>query len=244
MKIGLISDAHLEFHADLGVSFVESLDFSKLDVLVLAGDIGSFKHLHLRTMLDLFTRRCKKVIFVPGNHEFYGSSVESGLAELAAIEKLLPAVTVLKTGHVYEQDGVRFLGDTMWFPSTEDEEAYRGDINDFNKIKNIVPWVHNHNTEFRVWLKKALRPGDVVVTHHLPSYKCVAKQYAGSGLNRFFVSEMQDIITEWSPALWLYGHTHSPDDRKIGDTRAVCNPFGYPSESMRQAYYEPLVLDV
>jgi Icc-related predicted phosphoesterase len=39
---------------------------------------------------------------------------------------------------------------------------------------------------------------------------------------------MEKVINDYQPKLWIYGHTHEPDDRMFGDTRVVSNPRGYP----------------
>jgi Icc-related predicted phosphoesterase len=43
------------------------------------------------------------------------------------------------------------------------------------------------------------------------------------------------------PALWLHGHTHGSCDYKLGDTRVVCNPMGYPGEVSE---YTKLTIDL
>jgi hypothetical protein len=68
----------------------------------------------------------------------------------------------------------------------------------------------------------------VVVTHHLPSQRCVAPQWAGHPLNPFFVCELDALIQERRPAIWIHGHTHDSVDVRVGETRILCNPFGYP----------------
>ena len=71
---------------------------------------------------------------------------------------------------------------------------------------------------------------DVVVTHHLPSNRSVAPMFQGSPLNCFFVCEVESAIGETAPQFWIHGHSHVPCDYRIGPTRIVCNPLGYPDE--------------
>src|SRR5450631_3269273 len=44
MKLQIMSDLHLEMHADRGAEFIRSLDPTGVDVLVLAGDITMARH--------------------------------------------------------------------------------------------------------------------------------------------------------------------------------------------------------
>ena len=72
-----------------------------------------------------------------------------------------------------------------------------------------------------------IQENDVVVTHHLPSTLSIGDQFKTSELNRFFVCDMSNIILDKKPVLWLHGHTHESCDYVVGDTRVICNPYGY-----------------
>jgi len=50
----------------------------------------------------------------------------------------------------------------------------------------------------------------------------------GSPYNIFYANELDLLIEDKKPALWLHGHTHESRDYKIGKTRIICNPRGYP----------------
>jgi len=71
MRIQPVSDLHLEFDPDHGKRFASSLPVLG-DVLVLAGDVLPIRRPpHVREMLDWFCARFPRVIYVPGNHEYY-----------------------------------------------------------------------------------------------------------------------------------------------------------------------------
>ena len=82
------------------------------------------------------------------------------------------------------------------------------------------------------WLKRELAkpfPGPtVIVTHHGPSPKSVHPKYAGSPANPAFNSDLEHVMHELGPALWLHGHVHDSFDYRVGATRVVANPRGYP----------------
>jgi hypothetical protein len=42
---------------------------------------------------------------------------------------------------------------------------------------------------------------------------------------------MKELIVAREPALWIHGHTHHAMDYRIGPTRILCNPLGYPHEA-------------
>jgi Icc-related predicted phosphoesterase len=71
----------------------------------------------------------------------------------------------------------------------------------------------------------------VVVTHHAPSPGSVAPAYAGHPLNPAFASDLDALVAAGRPDLWVHGHVHTSFDYRLGATRVVCNPLGYPREN-------------
>jgi len=230
MRIQPVSDLHLEFDEDHGERFALSLPVLG-DVLVLGGDIVPLRGRdQVRKVLGWFCSRFPEIVYVPGNHEYYRTSPAWGAATLAACARGLSNLHVLDPG-VAEIGGIRFVAATLWFPLTPDEETYRGVVADFALIRDFVPWVHQTHAAQLAFLEQTIRPGDVVITHHVPHPRSIAPQYAGDPLNRFFVAEDAAPLLERSGArLWIHGHTHVSFDYRVGDTRVICNARGYPGE--------------
>ena len=231
MRIQILSDLHFEFDRDDGEAFVRTVPVVG-DVLVIGGDLIPLRKADrvLRT-LGWFCDRFAHVIFVLGNHEYYGTQPARAETLLDACAQGIPNLHVLNPG-VVAIDGIRFVGATLWFPGTPDEVAYRGYLNDFRSIADFVPWVHDTHTKHLAFLGTNALPGDVVITHHLPHPRSIAPRHAGSPVNRFYLAEDTAGLVERSSArLWIHGHTHAPCDYAIGETRVVCNPRGYPGES-------------
>lgn len=231
MRIQIISDLHFEFHRDGGTQFIRDLPITG-DTIVIAGDLLPL--VDRRTVANTFERFCalyKHVVFVPGNHEYYGTSPANAEAILAACAWDLPSLHILNPG-VIEIDDVRFVGAPLWFPETPDEAKYRFLLNDFNQIINFVPWVHETHAAHLTFLKTNVKPGDVVVTHSMPHSGSVASEYVGSVLNRFFLAEDAEPIVEHAGAeVWIHGHTHIPCEYTVNGTYVICNPHGYPGET-------------
>lgn len=233
MKLQILSDIHiLQWPKSWWDAFPQETQ-TDADVLILAGDIVALDQRHFEwslARLREFGARYKHVLMVPGNHEFYGTSIEDGLGSLLAAEATLGNVQVLTTGEVVEIEGRRFLGDTGWFPDPGDDGAW--EINDHRCIRDFIPYVYEEHDRFRSFLDTDLRKGDVVVSHHLPSAKSIHPQWKGYPTNAFFVSPEieQDFIVPRQPSLWVHGHSHSAFDYRIGQTRVVAEPIGYPGE--------------
>lgn len=75
----------------------------------------------------------------------------------------------------------------------------------------------------------------IIVTHHAPTPYAISPQYAGSKLNPAFASNLnQFIIDNPNIRLWTFGHIHSSCDIILGETRLVCEPFGYGNENNQE----------
>lgn len=86
----------------------------------------------------------------------------------------------------------------------------------------------------RAWLEAALAEGDpaktVVVTHHLPHQRSVARRYKQHRTSGAYASRLPaDLIQRCG--LWVHGHSHDSVNHRFGnarhETRVVSNPRGY-----------------
>jgi len=243
MRVDIISDIHLEFLDDLGSDFVASW-VPGAPVLVLAGDVGNYhwwlENLqHARTLCEKYER----VLYVAGNHDYYGTTLENGDARFREVEAQIESFRFLEQ-EVEEIDGVKFAGTTLWFREDRKSRKYENWMNDFRLIINIRPWVYYRNQSAQDFLK-GLKDVDVVITHHMPTRFSVAKQFESDPLNRYFLCEMDDVIVDLQPKIWVHGHTHIPFDYQIGETRVICNPLGYPDEYFRpDPRYGPVTVEL
>lgn len=234
MKILTLSDLHFEFwEGRLKQALNDLFSANGFDVMVIAGDFLNFEMLGQHQRMNALLRildRGYPVVYVPGNHEYYGcsdpervhyllSKIENGFGNFHWLRAGEPPVFI---------KGRRFIGDTMWFRERDPYTTlYAGEMNDFHMIGNFIPWVYEQNRRAVGHLEMLTQEGDIVVTHHLPSNASTPEEYKTSNLNVFYICDMEDLIIDRRPALWVHGHTHSSSDYMIGQTRVVCNPFGY-----------------
>ncbi len=238
MRIRVLSDLHLEF-APLALSEVEA------DVLVLAGDIAPGT-----AGLNWARDNCFSlpVVYVAGNHEFYGGEYHETLSQLR---------TALPENNIYfleneavEIGGLHFLGCTLWTDFNLYHEAnfhakcaHRG-ISDFSSItlrqddseRSLRPKdVRNFFRHSKDWLRSRLADSDpantVVVTHSAPAWGSLANCFAGNSLTPNFVVDMEPLIKQFQPRLWVHGHTHFSFDYRIGRTQVISNPRGFAEEN-------------
>lgn len=222
--------------------FIKTLDPTEGDALCIAGDFATGTpqgnlYAALREVCARFAPQ--PVFYVHGNHEHYGmvstSSVKHLTRELA---KELSNLHFLDRD-IVELDGFpRILGATLWYTPIG-----RYNWSDFVHIRRLyfeLPQLARKDVEF---FTENLREGDVVLTHMLPSPRCIASRWQGSDTNTFFVQDLTALIEKKKPHLWMFGHTHDKMTLLIGDTMAVSHPCGYPHER-NGAGYAPMVLTV
>ena len=106
LRLHILSDVHLEFGKWPRQVNVQEIP---CDVHVLAGDIGVGLS-GLQWALEAFDR---PVIYVMGNHEFYGQRCMAELWEKAR-EKVAGTHVHLLENEAVVIEGVRFLGTTLW----------------------------------------------------------------------------------------------------------------------------------
>jgi predicted phosphodiesterase len=241
MKLNILSDLHLGFEP-----FERPVNDA--DVVVLAGDIARPREAAAWALgFD------KPVLYVAGNHEFYGSSIEGAAAEL---ERLCRGTHVhVLDGSEVVIDGVRFLGTTLWtdfelFGDAERKSAAMAEakrlLRDFSRItlsesSGAVFTPEDSALLFEKhagWLRERLAtPHDeptVVITHHAPSPGSIHPRFAGSLLNACFVSDLESLVGAQRAQLWIHGHTHDSFDYRLEGTRVVCNPRGYASSGVNE----------
>jgi hypothetical protein len=251
MKIQIMSDLHLEF-GDM------KIENHGADVLILSGDILVKKDFEHKPIFGNFLDRCSKtfpnVVYVAGNHEFYGSHLSETLCflrEICGEHSEYPNIHFLDNSTV-EINGVVFVGSTLWTDCNEENPITLNTIltrmNDFHIIRNDLreadlktgyyPKLHPLDTaEFHKktlsYFHEVLETNSgkkcVVVGHHAPSKVSTHPKYSRDiHINGAYSSDLSNFILDHPQIkLWTHGHTHDSFDYMIGPTRIVCNPRGY-----------------
>jgi predicted phosphodiesterase len=231
MKLHVLSDIHLETRRPSWKPFVGQIPRDLGEVLVLAGDILCIADADADEMLAKLREKAAEVLFVLGNHEHYHGAFEQTRARAAAL--CAAAGIKLLDGTAVVVGGRRFLGASLWFGRDPQIPAHKAMMTDFELIADLEDAVYRQNERDRAFFDEQLLAGDVAISHHLPVWSSVPPRFRegpGAALNCFFVSDCEATIHRRRPAVWIHGHTHSPTNHLVGETRIVCNPIGYPRE--------------
>lgn len=200
MKIQLLSDLHFEFFKRDMNNYAQPLIHPEVDVVLLLGDIdlGDFV---LQRVYNLCYNWGKEIIYIPGNHEFYGSEMFNILGKLNHNFPNIHIITGVDGFGVksVEFNDVRFLGGTLWtdfalyegskrLSTIEDAIAVgRNAINDFRRIsykgKLFTPEdsIELHKNNLKIIyeeLKKPFQGKNVLVTHHGVHKDSIHPQYS------------------------------------------------------------------
>ena len=239
-KLLIASDLHLGFHDTYKVI----CQFNKVDVdyMIFAGDVATSPEEVANFFNSLKTSA--KIIYVLGNHEFHGWRFPGSIEYY---RKALKNVILLEK-ETFVENGLTFIGTTLW----TDYDGGLGIGSSFGMIdfefirtdddESIYPHVFvEENRKSVRFLKNELEKDGkkIVITHHAPSWSSVDPKFLGDRLNSCFVNNLDSLISIYQPELWVHGHVHCGCDYRLGETRVVCNPYGYYGKD-----YQHLIVEV
>jgi len=240
MKIRLLSDLHLEFYDNPSIYQSQGED-----VLVLAGDVHAGIH-KTAGALAKFHAEQKNIVYLPGNHEYYGTSIAEFDRAIGTVARDL-GIHLLNPGMVQLQS-VTFIGATLWTNFANNPlaaHAAANGINDFRHIRGFdtaaCSRLYDTHADYIQQAYAATVGTRIIVTHFLPATECIAPEYAGDNLiNNYFANRLGGYISTLHNTTWLFGHTHTTTDITLGTTRCVANPYGY----NRNCNYRECVFEV
>lgn len=256
MKIQLLSDLHLE--ANPHAQFSPAPD---ADLLVLAGDIGSYQDrtqgpplaepdwgLQRFSPLPQYASWPVPVLFVPGNHEYDGRDWDETHRALRATCERLGLIWLER--EVWTHGRVRFVGTTLWsdydaLPQHPRDKLYRAANFHLQKMATQrhgalfdAAAMRELALECQAWLRDALsQPFDgttVAVTHFAPTLHSADPRYGLTPGTAAFCNALDGLLP--LADVWIHGHLHCPQDQRVGRCRIVANPLGYASKGEQAAF--------
>ncbi len=267
MRLQLLSDLHLEAHPHFRGAPVR-----QADLLVLAGDIGSYQAGSQLDDDDFGLGRFAPargwptpVLYVPGNHEYDGQDFDAAHLRLRETCERLGMIWLERAVHV--QQGVRFVGTTLWsdFDGLSDAAALPGEVlrrrekafraanfylTQAATTRNGRPWLAAEMRDQALtciaWLRQALaEPFDgptVAITHFAPSLASLDPRYGTAPGTAGFCNALDDLLP--AARLWLHGHLHCAHDYRRNGCRVVANPLGYLRKGEQELFRPNLAIEV
>lgn len=256
-KVYVCSDIHLEF-ADYDIA-----NNDDADILVLAGDIclaESFRKYDKRSLVfkerfinffDRCSKNFKHVIYVAGNHEFYGEVYSDTIPILHDVLSPYDNIHLLERNSI-TIDGIHFHGCTLWTDLNKNDPITLANIrfimNDYGCIydewsKLSPEKTYTINQISIEYLKRELNrcknDVNIVITHHAPHFNSINPKYTNRITNGAYASDLTDMFFDHNIHTWIHGHCHTKFDYMINNTRVLCNPRGYYNSEKISINYEP-----
>ncbi|RST51338.1 metallophosphoesterase [Variovorax sp. MHTC-1] len=267
MKLQLLSDLHLEAHPQFRAAPAPGAD-----LLVLAGDIGSYQAGSRIVEPDFGLTRFSPrhgwptpVLYVPGNHEYDNADFDAVHARLRGLCETLDIGWLERETRLIE--GVRFIGTTLWAdfdalaePADSMTEALRKRgkamraanfyLEKAATVRSELPFLaealREHSLTCQAWLRNALaEPFDgptVAITHFAPTLASADPRYGLSPGTAGFCNSLDELLP--SADLWLHGHLHHAFDYVKNGCRVVANPLGYLGKGEQEGFRPELLIEV
>lgn len=267
MKLQLLSDLHIEVHPQLQIAPAPGAD-----LLVLAGDIGSYQEGSRLVAPDFGLTRFSPrhgwpapVIYVPGNHEYDNADFDE------VHSRLRETCEALEIGWLEREtrtiDGIRFVGTTLWadFDALVEPSDTLGDaLKKRGKAVRAANFylekaatmrageifladeMREHALICQDWLRNELsRDFDgttVVITHFAPTLASADPRYGLSPGTAGFCNSLDELLPRAD--LWLHGHLHCHFDYLKDGCRVVANPLGYMGKGEQEDFRPDLLIEV
>lgn len=256
MKIQIASDLHLEFPENREWLKEHPLKPAG-DILLLAGDIISNQTEKTAAFFyDYLDTNFPCVVSTMGNHEFYKSGISY------AYPSYFNRVTgnhFRVNNYTITLEGLKIIGSTLWSYIPKKRRAFLYHVmNDYHYIyqekgpdKKRIQIKHTnlyHKISLDYITRELAKDFDgkvVVMTHHLPSFDCIIKEYDNQArIQNAFATDLNYLINDYSIDLWVFGHLHDSVDISIGKTRLICNPLGYMNEPQKDIFNNGLIVEL
>lgn len=255
MKLSLqvISDTHIERlvgNLAPGDDIWRTFATINSDVVVLSGDIGNPYDKNYWGFIKYVSERCKMVLLITGNHEYWGNDIEKTDSHIRETVKQYGNVRFLQRNFTIVDDTV-FLGCTLWsyIPPefAKPIEEWAGDFKGIAECKNSSIFNSWHFRDLE-WLITSIfsfrRQGFqvVVLSHYAPNLELNFNPAYKDSPTAFAFSSDLSIIYPFVKA-WVYGHTHfdySNEHKYTVEgypTLFMSNQRGYPGSVKRK--YKP-----
>lgn len=266
-RLLIIADLHYELGLDPFAMFgLGELDWKSLDGVIVAGDIADDAAEDWPSAIDFLSRNISRdrIFILPGNHDYFGMPLgaDDDLQRVAAAAD----VELLQKSELHH-GMTRILACTLWTDFAlfgqdsvpQSMAVARSWMPDYRSIRpakektveddDLYDWCTPEDTlalhlDHRAWLERQLaRPhfagsdGEtIIITHHGPSVATAGRLTPQSPA---FHSALGDLIVQYKPSNWYFGHSHRRLRAVQGET-VICNvSLGYPEDG-RVAGERPL----
>lgn len=248
-SIHLVSDIHLEFIEDTNDI---PLPETEGDICLLGGDITTLRPCSIDNFfwyVKELKKRFNSLVYVLGNHEFYGFDYYYCLKtyEELCIELGINLLDIEINGGLLEKDGAKLFGSTLW--SDFNEGLYAPWVskrtNDFRLIESFsINKAFSINAKTTQKIEEISGEVDIILTHFMPIVRKHSRYEIDYLTYGFCCSNLEEIIKQSKIKFWFYGHTHDNVIHNVAQTKLITNQVGYYREKVGLPYNSKLLIEV
>jgi Icc-related predicted phosphoesterase len=221
----------------------ENLD---VEAILLGGDIHYLPR-HLGAMLKAIRETqldSTQIIVIPGNGEYIDQELNESRREYRAAVEAVQNAVFLDDDMVILPTGLRVIGSTLWSHVADDEiDSYGRMLADHGLLgvdnirlgSRFLTLRDTNELHLRArsfieeqlrTLSKAERDKTIVCTHFWPTLRPWMNPagHSDSEWYQMTGSDMDALIAECGPKLWLCGHAHTTHHVAMGTTHISSNP--------------------
>lgn len=246
MKIQFLSDIHLEFnYSNYNMKFSD-----ESDMVIICGDICPMYIIEAWNMLfNEIKRYNKPVYYIPGNHDFYRSTIDSVINSLKQKQKEIPNFFLVNDDlYTLPDNNTLLFGGTMWSdfnmvpinPFDPNHESLYKTFNDYlcdftyirnNDGFNLTPkdckkLCIDFKNKLKHMFETHIKQPILVCTHFACHPKSIHPKYKDNILNPYFITDCSEFFEYPNLIGWLHGHTHASLNYTINNKFVKCNPRG------------------
>ena len=220
MNIQLLSDLHLEVHPHLAPTPAPGAD-----LLVLAGDIGSYQAGSQLADADFGLQRFSPlarfggwpvpVLFVPGNHEYDMQDFDAAHARLRETCARLGMVWLERDCAVL--DGVRFVGTTLW---SDFDALHEGPADSPSALSRLLRGREKAYRAANFYLRKTgtTRHGEPMLAEAVREHSLICQDWLRKALAEPYAGKTV-VVTHFAPSL----QSADPRYGRTPGTAGFCN---------------------
>ncbi|MCU1350277.1 MAG: calcineurin-like phosphoesterase family protein [Acidobacteria bacterium] len=240
MRVFATSDIHVDY--DENARWIRDLSIADYqdDVLILAGDVTDTLNL-LESSLATLSKKFRKVLFVPGNHDLWVIRDDRRKNSLQKFDDVRAAVEASGASmEPFRERGMSIIPLLSWYDYSfgEPSEELRSAWMDYRACRWPIGYTEKQIAAyFAAFNEKHVSPaGDMVITYShflpridvMPGYIPAASRF----LYPILGSKLLDVqLRRLNARMHVYGHSHVNRRVEIDGVSYINNAFGYPSET-------------
>jgi predicted phosphodiesterase len=240
MRVFALSDIHIDYSAN--AMWIANLSVAEYqdDVLILAGDVTDIQKL-FGWCLNMLTKRFKKVLFVPGNHELWVMREDREKNSLQKFDDVCAVVE--STGasmQAFHERGVSIVPLLGWYDYSfgEPSQELRAMWMDYHSCRWPAGFAERdiaaHFAAFNHEQSRIASGKVITFSHFLPRIDLMPEYIPGAQRVLYPVLgsvQLESQLRRLNPAIHVYGHSHVNRQVKIDGVLYINNAFGYPDET-------------